>query len=67
MMPGSYSFFSFQYVCTNVRPVQMCVRTNICDPVRLGLRHLYQVVCSFIVRYPTAGHPCTVDTFLVVL
>ena len=26
------------------------------DPVRLRLRHLYQVeFCSFIVRYPTAG------------
>ena len=26
------------------------------DPVRLGLRHLYQVeFCSFIVRNPTAG------------
>ena len=34
--------------------------TNVCtyirDPVRLRLRHLYQVeFCSFIVRYPTAG------------
>ena len=28
----------------------------VCDPVRLRLRHLYQVeFCSFIVRYPTAG------------
>ena len=52
---------------TNVRPsVRMCVRTYIRDPVRLRLRHLYQVeLCSFIVRYPTAGHPCTVDTILV--
>ena len=26
------------------------------DPVRLGLRHLYQVeFCSFIVTYPTVG------------
>ena len=26
------------------------------DPVKLRLRHLYQVeFCSFIVRYPTAG------------
>ena len=26
------------------------------DPVRLRLRHLYQVeLCSFIVRYPTVG------------
>ena len=34
--------------------------TNVCtyirDPVRLGLRHLYQVeFCSFIVRHPAAG------------
>ena len=41
------------YVPMNVCPsVRMCVR----DPVRLRLRHLYQVeFCSFIVRYPTAG------------
>ena len=41
----------------DVRPsVRMCVRTYIHDPVRLRLRHLYQVeFCSFIVRYPTAG------------
>ena len=33
------------YVCKYVR-----------DPIRLRLRHLYQVeFCSFIVRYPTAG------------
>ena len=57
---------------TNVRPsVQMCVHTYVHmyvhDPVRLRLRHLYQVeFCSFIVRYPTRGHPCTVDSFLVV-
>ena len=32
------------------------VRTYIRDPVRLRLRHLYQVeFCSFIVGYPTAG------------
>ena len=60
------------YVHMNVRPVRMCVRMNvlmyvhtyvctyvrtyICDPVRLRLRHLYQVeFCSFIVKYPTAG------------
>ena len=38
---------------TNVRPsVRMCVH----DPVRLRLRHLYQVeFCSFIVRYPIVG------------
>ena len=58
MMPGAYRFSVFRtcvrgYVRTNVRPsVRMCVR----DPVRLWLRHLYQVeFCSFIVRYPTAG------------
>ena len=34
----------------------MCVRTYICDPVRLRLRHLYLVeFCSFIVGYPTMG------------
>ena len=71
MIQGAYSFFGFLYVRTNVRPsVRMCVRTYVHtyerDPVRLRLRHLYQVeFCSFIVRYPTAGHPCTVDTFLV--
>ena len=53
MMPGVYSFSVFcacvrVYVRTNVRPsVRMCVRTCIHtyvrDPVRLGLRHLYQV------------------------
>ena len=54
-------------MCKNVGPsVRLCVRTYIRDPVRLRIRHLYQVeFCSFIVRYPTAGHPCTVDTFLV--
>ena len=36
------------------------------DPVRLGLRHLYQVeFCSYIVRYPTAGALVYCDTFLV--
>ena len=44
---------------TNVRPsVRMCIRRlyTVHDPVRLRLRHLYQVeFCSFIVRYPTAG------------
>ena len=55
------------YVHTNVHPsVRMCVRKYIRDPVRLRLSHLYQVeFCSFIVRYPTAGHPRTVGTFLV--
>ena len=65
MMPGAYSFLVFSmcirgYVRTNVRPsVRMCVRmyihTYVHDPIRLRLRHLYQVeFCSFIVRYPTA-------------
>ena len=46
-------------VCTYVH---MYVR----DPVRLRLRHLYQVeFCSFIVRYPTAGASVYCDTFLV--
>ena len=32
------------------------VHTYIRDPVKLRLRHLYQVeFCSFMVRYPTAG------------
>ena len=57
MMPGAYSFSVFR---TNIRPVRMCVRTYIYlyvrDPVRLRLRHLYQVeFCSFIVKYLTAG------------
>ena len=64
MMPGAYSFSVFRtcilgYVRTNVHLfVRMCVCTYICtcDPVRLRLRHLYQVeFCSFIVRYPTGG------------
>ena len=56
---------------TNVHPsVRMWVRTYvhtyICDPVRLRLRHLYQVeFCSFIVRYPTEGASMYVDIFLV--
>ena len=56
MMPGAYSFWVFHmgYVRTTVRPpVRMCV---VRDPVRLRLKHLYQVeFCSFVVRYPTAG------------
>ena len=43
------------YVCTYVH-----------DPVRLGLRHLYQVeFCSFIVRYPTAGASVYCEHILV--
>ena len=46
MWVRAYKCTSF---CTNV-----C--RYVCDPVRLRLRHLYQVeFCSFIVRYPTAG------------
>ena len=54
MMPGAYSFYVFR---TCLRPsVRMFVRTYVRDPVRLRLRHLHQVeLCSFIVRYPTAG------------
>ena len=53
--------YEYVYVCTYVI-VLMYMR----DPVRLRLRHLYQVeLCSFILRYPQGGHPCTVDTFLV--
>ena len=67
MMPGACSFLVFHtskvhgYMRTNVRPsVRMCIHTYVlkyvCDPVKLRLRHLYQVeFCSFIVRYPTAG------------
>ena len=49
MMSGAYSFSVFHtwvhaYVRMNVRPsVRMCVHTYIRDPVRLRLRHLYQV------------------------
>ena len=60
----------FLYVRTNVGPsVPMCVRMYIHvliyvrDPVRLRLRHLYQIeFCSFIVRYPTAGGICVLWT-----
>ena len=50
-------FSVHRYVRMNVHPsVRMCVHKYIHDPVRLRLRHLYQVeFCSFIVRYPTAG------------
>ena len=57
--------YAFLYECVYVR---MYVHTYVCDPVKLRLRHFYQVeFCSFIVRYPQWGHPCTVDTFLVTL
>ena len=50
MMPGAYSVSVFRSC------VQMYIHTYIRDPIRLRLRHLYQVeFCSFIVRYPTAG------------
>ena len=62
MMPGAYSFLVFHmcirgYVHMNVCPsVRICVCMYVCDPVRLRLRHLYQVeFSSFMVRYPTAG------------
>ena len=61
MMPGAYSFSVFlmccAYVRMNIHPfVQMCLHTYVRDPVRLRLRHLYQVeFCSFMVRYPTMG------------
>ena len=42
------------------------IRTYVRDPVRLRLRHLYQVeFCSFIVRY--REHQCTVYTLLVLV
>ena len=51
------------YECVYVRTY---IHTYVRDPVRLRLRHLYQVeFCSFIVKYHR-GHPCTLDTFLVV-
>ena len=63
-----YIVFRFSvrgYMRTNVRP-------SVCDPVRLRLRHLYQVeFCSFIIGYPTGGGGWgwgvspSVDTFLV--
>ena len=54
--------FLFSYVCMWIGGYE-CTSfcTNVCtmyvrDPVRLRLRHLYQVeFCSFIVRYPTVG------------
>ena len=57
MMPGHIVFRFSVHVCAYEC---MSVCTNVCtyirDPVRLRLRYLYQVeVCSFIVRYPTAG------------
>ena len=60
MMLGSYSFSVFHmwvsaYKCTS-DSVCTNVRTYVHDPVKLGLRHLYQVdFCSFIFRCPTAG------------
>ena len=46
--------------------VRTYIHTYVRDTVRLRLRHLYQVeFCSFIVKYHR-GHPCTLDTFLVV-
>ena len=37
--------YEYVYICMYVR-----------DPVRLRLRHLYQVeFCNFIVKYPAAG------------
>ena len=69
-MQGAYSFFDFPYTgmcicayecmsCTDVCTylcTYMYVHMYVCDPVRLRLRHLYQVeFYSFIVRYPTAG------------
>ena len=64
MMLGAYGFSVFRtcvhgymgtcvcvYKCTS-----FCMNVYVQDPVRLRLRHLYQVeFCSFIVRYPTAG------------
>ena len=69
MMPGAYSFFGFLYVgmcaqmyvflyeCVYIHTyIYTYVHTYVRDPVRLRLRHLYEVeFCSFIVRYPTAG------------
>ena len=78
MMPGAYSFLIFRmcvlgYMCTCkcmyillYECVYICtyIHTYVPDPVRLRLRHLYQVEFgSFIVRYPTVG--ASVDTFLV--
>ena len=80
MMPGAYSFsvlrtcvHGFMRRCTNVRPsVRMCVRmyvhTYVRDPVRLRLRHLYQVKCLREDEDgPGWGHLCHIDTFLVVI
>ena len=56
--PGAYNFSVFHTWVRAYECASFC--TNVCtyvrDPVRLRLRHLYQVeFCSFIVRYPTAG------------
>ena len=64
---GAYSFFVFPYTWVHAYECTS-FSTNVCtyirDPVRLRLRHLYQVeFCRLIVWYPTAGG--TVDTFLV--
>ena len=63
-MPGAYSFLGFRmcvrmyiflYECVYVR-TYVRVPTYIHDPVRLRLRHLYQVeFCSFKARYSTVG------------
>ena len=59
MMPGHivFRFSVCAYMSMNVRHfVRICVCTYVRDPVRLRLKHLYQVeFCSFIVGYPTAG------------
>ena len=62
MMSGAYAYVGTCVCAYECRSFYMnvCkyihVHTYVRDPVRLRLRHLYQVeFCSFIVRYPTAG------------
>ena len=59
---GHIIFLVFHMCLRGYKCTSFCM--NVCtfahayvrDPVRLRLRHLYQVkFCSFIVRYPTAG------------
>ena len=56
MMQGAYSFSVFCMCIRMYVLLYKCVYVRTYDPVRLRLRHLYQVeFCSFIVRYLTAG------------
>ena len=55
MMLGAYSFSVFRTWVRAYECISFCIHVYVRDPVRLRLRHLYQVeFCIFIVGYPTA-------------